>query len=295
MIESSRHIIYFGNDPTCIKMLMEITDGAAVIIENNQDFKNKNYLKELRGNHIAIIDGDCISFSVTPELLTCIDQELKVVGKIFSSQDILISQLSTLFNEFEIQWYLPKPWQGQTLAKALAGTEEKVIKRMRPIPKPMTAVDPLTGLPNYSSFRMELALEFERLQNSALPLSLIRINLDGLDVINKSLGFQKADQYIREITLSIRKFLPRQYFLARYNGDNLALIAKGLNFQFAERLAEDIRKHVIKLGHPLSLSLGVGTYPTHCRTLEELISATEYALQTAKRRGKNQTVVVTLS
>lgn len=295
MKEKALNIIYFGTESKNIKMLQEVTDNSCEIVENNEVFKNKTYLSKLRGNHIAIIDGDCIVEEQLENLINLIKTELKFAGIIYTSQEISKDKLTHLFNDIEIDWYLTKPWIGSNLAKAISRVETKIIKKIKPMTKPLTAVDPLTGLPNYTSFRQQLSFEFTNIQKSGLPISLIRINFDDLKNINNRFGFQAADQTIREICISIRKFLPQNFYLARFNGDNLAIIAKGLGYQFAEKLAEDIRKYVINSGSQLSLSLGVGTYPQHARTLEELISATDFALLTAKRRGKNQTVVVNAS
>lgn len=119
--------------------------------------------------------------------------------------------------------------------------------------------DHLTGLYNRRFFEEELRrLDVER----NLPLSIITIDVNGLKLINDSLGHAKGDEILIRSASAIKGSLRADEITARFGGDEFStILPKCDDSQVAaitERILDTIEKETAE-GIPLSLAIGAHT------------------------------------
>ena len=121
--------------------------------------------------------------------------------------------------------------------------------------------DILTGLYNRIYFEEELV----RLNNLRFnPISVIMCDVDGLKLINDSMGHHKGDQLLIAAANVIKSCLRSSDVLARVGGDEFAFILPNTNVSEAESVYVRIQESVKSYNSnnpefPLSLSLGLAT------------------------------------
>ncbi|WP_296255241.1 MULTISPECIES: sensor domain-containing diguanylate cyclase [unclassified Pseudomonas] len=161
--------------------------------------------------------------------------------------------------------------------------------------------DSLTGLANRRHFQEIIGLEFLNGQTNLHPLSLIMIDIDFFKSYNDNYGHVAGDKCIVAVAECIRSNLNRTGDLAvRYGGEEMVVFLPYSEVQGAYVLAEKIRLAVLARdiehkGNPegvVSISLGVYGCAAHaCPTMESFVERADIALYTAKREGRNRTVM----
>lgn len=139
----------------------------------------------------------------------------------------------------------------------------------------LTFHDRLTGIYNRAYFEEEL----NRLDNDRqLPLSLVVGDVNGLRLINDTLGREAGNEHLVRIALSIRQACRKEDILARWGGDEFAILLP----QTGEAVAHEICHRILetcKLNstHPLELSiaLGYGTKTDPSQSIHEILSTAE--------------------
>jgi len=127
--------------------------------------------------------------------------------------------------------------------------------------KYMSQHDQLTGLFNRTFFEAEMS----RLKNNSssdFPVAVISADLDGLKLINDTLGHEKGDLFLQECAGLLKKALPLSAILARVGGDEFAALLPRCSAEEAEEILNHIRKLLEEYNDkkpalPLSLSLGL--------------------------------------
>lgn len=119
----------------------------------------------------------------------------------------------------------------------------------------------LTGLYNRSFFDEEL----QRLQKSdELPISIMVCDLDGLKIINDTMGHEKGDELLIKCSQIIKSCMGENDILARIGGDEFAAIMPQTHKGRAENIVKLIKKRVIEHNEinkelPISISIGIAT------------------------------------
>ncbi|MEG6585309.1 diguanylate cyclase domain-containing protein [Dendrosporobacter sp. 1207_IL3150] len=125
--------------------------------------------------------------------------------------------------------------------------------------------DKVTGLYNRTYFEDEM----DKLnRNYQLPVSIIACDIDGLKLINDTLGHHAGDELLMNAATLIKNFFNKDDIVARVGGDEFAVLVFNRQAQDMERLCQELRNKVKQFRDkntdiPISISIGLGlrAYP----------------------------------
>ncbi|HEX3630433.1 MAG TPA: sensor domain-containing diguanylate cyclase [Candidatus Dormibacteraeota bacterium] len=158
----------------------------------------------------------------------------------------------------------------------------------------LSRIDALTGLNNRREFDRILAQEITRGQQSGQPFSLIVIDIDHFKQINDKYGHQEGDRTLQQVARLIQVVPKRATDAAfRTGGEEFAILMGDTDKAGAVSLSETLRgvaerAEFLGPGQPVTLSLGVATFPEDAGESVGLMAAADRALYQAKRGGRNR-------
>lgn len=117
--------------------------------------------------------------------------------------------------------------------------------------------DPLTGLYNRSFYEQEM----EHLKTGNVPLSIIICDVDGLKLINDTLGHSKGDAILRATADILKVIFGNDNLVARIGGDEFSVLIQNYSLDNVKRTCQKIREAVASYNSdnpsvPLSISFG---------------------------------------
>lgn len=155
--------------------------------------------------------------------------------------------------------------------------------------KHLSLHDQLTGLYNRRYFENEI----KRLDKSREhPIAVISADLDGLKLVNDTLGHGEGDRYLQAGADLLKSTLRASDVLARVGGDEFALLLPRTGKKEARLLINRIRKQVEKYKTtqkelPLSISLGLAVSEKPDHHLEETFRSADNDMYNNKlQQGK---------
>lgn len=163
--------------------------------------------------------------------------------------------------------------------------------------------DALTGLSNRRHFDQELMQLWNaaRAGQGDVVVGLIMVDVDAFKSYNDHYGHQRGDDCLREIAQAIAAATRRcARNVARYGGEEFALILENIGPEEMLAVAESVREEVerLRIPHAASpmgvVSISVGAAVQRVGDDDEarsLIEASDRALYSAKRLGRNRTCV----
>lgn len=160
--------------------------------------------------------------------------------------------------------------------------------------KHMAKHDPLTGLPNRTLFQEYLAITFERARRKKTNFAVMYLDLDNFKDINDSLGHHIGDLVLKAFGERLTQHLRKSDIISRLGGDEFTVLADSLPKE--EEAAIVARKILASLEEPfylegkevpLSLSIGIATYPSSGGNPGILLRNADTALYRAKEMGRN--------
>ena len=189
----------------------------------------------------------------------------------------------------------------QALAKRLAGHLGLALGnlRLRESLKNLSIRDPLTGLFNRRYLVETLEREFFRARRAAAPVAIIMIDADHFKRFNDTFGHEAGDAVLRELGAFLKSSVRAEDIACRYGGEEFCLVLPQMSRDGARERAEAIRQGVARLDiksggkalGPVTLSLGVASYPDDADTGEAVLASADAALYQAKQRGRNRVCV----
>ena len=153
--------------------------------------------------------------------------------------------------------------------------------------------DYLTGLPNKSSLIRKLEEECALARAQASSLSIILFDLNGLKLINDSMGFEVGDRILREVANRLSRELPSPHWLARLEGDEFIVVVTGTTSNQVTQLARHLIEVIARPYHHqqvelhLTASAGITSHVANMPEPLELIREADLASAQAKQSGRN--------
>jgi diguanylate cyclase (GGDEF)-like protein len=161
--------------------------------------------------------------------------------------------------------------------------------------------DPLTGLYNRRYLEETLERELLRASRSNKNVGLMMIDIDHFKLFNDTHGHPAADSVLSMISHLFFSSFRGEDLICRYGGEEFLIMLPETNLETTRQRAEEIREKVAltsiqhrgQVLEPITISIGVGIFPDHGKTSEELIGNVDQALYRAKNNGRNKVEVAT--
>jgi len=163
--------------------------------------------------------------------------------------------------------------------------------------KDLANVDGLTGLYNHRYFYECLSELISKSKNDGTELSLLFIDIDNFKLYNDLYGHQKGDEALCIISSIMKDNVGKDNIVARYGGEEFAVLIPGDGPESAVKIAEKLRSEIERYpfegeanlpGGKLTISVGVSSYPSKAKTVDELIKEADDACYRAKFLRKNR-------
>ncbi len=158
--------------------------------------------------------------------------------------------------------------------------------------KIVSTVDKLTKLYTRKHFESELSNEFMYVEKEGGKFSIIMIDIDKFKSVNDRFGHQKGDEILQNVSSIIMSSVRKGDICGRYGGEEIIILLPGTDAEGAYSVAEKIRKKIentklLGLNTPLTISLGISSYPEHGTWGKDLIDKADQALYHVKESGRN--------
>ncbi len=159
--------------------------------------------------------------------------------------------------------------------------------------------DGLTGLYNHLTFQEKLRESVEKKNKGALQcVSLCVFDIDFFKKFNDSFGHQEGDRVLVKMAGMLTAF-EKKYentYCARYGGEEFVFVFENYDIYAAAKIAEEIREYSeknLKGGNekekrPITLSIGVTSYPEFAKDAREMFKQADDGLYLAKEDGRNK-------
>lgn len=155
--------------------------------------------------------------------------------------------------------------------------------------------DHLTGLFNRAYFETILRQRVGFAKRRSDELSLAIIDVDHFKKINDTLGHAVGDRVLRQLARILEKQARENDIVARYGGDEFVWVMPATCGKtaaaVAQRIPDNLRAMRSDIGYPLTVSIGIASFPLNASSPAELLIASDNALYEAKALGKDQVCV----
>ena len=153
-------------------------------------------------------------------------------------------------------------------------------------------IDPITQLPNSIAAERELKRALQQFQRNQDMFSILFIDGDNLRLYN-DISYSAGDDMLRQLAQLLSQHLRPGDFIARWRvGDEFLVLLPATTHEGAFVVAERLRSEVESTSRvwkiPITISIGIASYPLHGKTIKELLLSVEKAAKFSKENGKNQ-------
>ncbi|HJS92731.1 MAG TPA: GGDEF domain-containing protein [Solirubrobacteraceae bacterium] len=153
--------------------------------------------------------------------------------------------------------------------------------------------DGLTGLPNRTAIFEQLDEAIVRVEPGS-ALAVLFVDLDGLKMLNDTLGHDRADEMIREVGQRLSTVVRGSDFVGRFGGDEFVVVAEGVadDDQAAKlgyRLLEAVSQPLPGVDSSVvTASIGIALLTDAQSDAREALRQADAAMYEAKRTGRDR-------
>lgn len=152
-------------------------------------------------------------------------------------------------------------------------------------------LDSLTQLWNRGAFQRRFMEAVTQAEQTRQPASLLLADLDHFKEYNDQAGHLSGDQALNAVARLLKETARSGDHVCRFGGEEFALILPNTSKLNALKLAERVRLAMDRMDPPLTISVGVATFPQDASGWKEMIEKADRALYEAKRLGRNRVVI----
>jgi len=183
----------------------------------------------------------------------------------------------------------------RTIAKSLVRRILETMDLLRATHR-LAYTDDISGLPNHRAARYVINQGLEKCSKSGESLSLLFVDGDNLRQYNDTVGYDSGNEMIRRLGALLSSETSPGDLVARWlSGDEFMIVLANCGKKEAVRKAREICKIVQdeseKWIYPVTVSIGVASYPDDAKDADTLIKRVEEANLWAKKSGKNKACV----
>jgi len=162
--------------------------------------------------------------------------------------------------------------------------------------KMISSIDKLTGVYLRKYIEDRFTSQLIKTRQVSGRMSVIMCDIDKFKMINDRYGHRKGDEILTQIGKILSVNLRDSDLVGRYGGEEFIIVLPETGEDEAFVVSEKIRKSIetsisLNEDEPVTLSLGVSTYPDHGLNEEELIEKADQALYYSKNTGRNKTTL----
>jgi diguanylate cyclase (GGDEF)-like protein/PAS domain S-box-containing protein len=156
--------------------------------------------------------------------------------------------------------------------------------------------DPLTGLYNRRFMEESLNRELERARRKGTPLGVMMLDIDHFKAYNDRYGHEAGDRLLTAVANLMRARIRTSDIACRYGGEEFIIVLPETNSKAALERAELLTQQISQLRiefeeqllDPVSVSVGVASYPGDGQDVQTLLRLADKALYRAKDLGRNR-------
>ncbi len=164
-----------------------------------------------------------------------------------------------------------------------------------------TRRDPLTGLLNHGALVDQLAVAMERARSQGRPLGVALLDIDNFRLLNDNHGHAAGDEALLAVGALLEGLASPDpdsdpapgLTLGRYGPDEFLLIAEPSVVADLEPVVDRLRTALVDASLrfaeterlPITVSVGIATYPDHADSVTGLLAVVVGALEEAKASG----------
>lgn len=163
----------------------------------------------------------------------------------------------------------------------------------------LSLTDGLTGTWNRRYFQMQFRQILATATRFDRHFSVLMLDLDHFKVLNDTYGHQRGDAVLVEFARRVKETLREVDTFARYGGEEFIVLLPETDEVGARTTGEKIREEIRSqpfgaLGEepvPVTVSIGVASYPRHGERFDVLVESADKALYAAKQAGRDRVVI----
>lgn len=148
-------------------------------------------------------------------------------------------------------------------------------------------LDPKTGVFNFRYMNQWLT------DRDREPTALLFIDIDDFKLFNDHYGHERGDAALKRVAEELAASTRANDKVIRFGGEEFVVILPNMGRQGAQNVAKRIQERLAlipeaTLEYPVTVSIGLATYPSDTQDEYELLRMADLAMYQAKSRGKNQ-------
>ena len=159
----------------------------------------------------------------------------------------------------------------------------------------LSITDGLTGLYNRTQLPDLLDKELARSSRHNHAFSILMVDIDHFKRFNDTHGHQAGDDLLTRVAKTLQGVLRTSDLAARYGGEEFLILLTETGAAGALTFAEKLRARVADIRSqskkPVTVSVGVASFPDHGADVESIIRQADEALYRCKRSGRNRVAV----
>jgi diguanylate cyclase (GGDEF)-like protein len=147
-------------------------------------------------------------------------------------------------------------------------------------------IDPLTGLLNRRALLERVGRMAQSSAAQDCEFVVMFADLDGFKAVNDTHGHHVGDRVLSAVARRIIETVRGVDLVARYGGDEFILVLPATTREGGEMVAQRVRTSINQWAKEnaidFGVSIGMGRYPDHGTTIEDVITAVDHAMYRSK-------------